>query len=150
MKRMKWALPVTASFFLIAGCGNSDEVTNQPSEAPVEEEANTENNSMYTFEKFELEVDYTDVDDAIKVDYENENNSTEASYERKEDDQNLRGDEAMQELDTLFGQLNFDQDTPDEEVLNQIKATFNIADDAKKIEADVTFTDGTEKEYKQE
>ncbi|STO09319.1 YusW family protein [Exiguobacterium aurantiacum] len=150
MKRLKWALPITASLFLITGCGSSDEGTNQPSDAPVEDEANTENNSMYTFNKFELEVDYTDVDDAIKVDYEAENNSTEASYERKEDDQNLRGDEAMQELDPVFGQLNFDQDTPDEEVLNQIKAAFNIADDAKKIEADVTFTDGTEKEYKQE
>lgn len=150
MKRLKWTLPITASLFLITGCGSSDEVTNQPSDAPVEDEANTENNSMYTFDKFELEVDYADVDDAIKVDYEVENNSTEASYERKEDDQNLRGDEAMQELDPVFGQLNFDRDTPDEEVLNQIKAAFNIADYAEKIEADVTFTDGTEKEYKQE
>jgi len=148
MKRLKWALPVTASLFLMAGCGDSDEVTNQPSEAPVEDEENSDNNSMYTFDKFELDVDYTDVNDAIKVDYETEANSTEASYERKEDDLNLSGDEAMQELDSLFGQLNFDKDTPDEEVLNQIKATFNV-EDAQSIEADVTFTDGTEKEYKE-
>ncbi|WP_396129141.1 YusW family protein [Exiguobacterium mexicanum] len=148
MKRLKWALPVTASLFLMAGCGDSDEVTNQPSEAPVEDEANSDNNSMYTFDKFELDVDYTDVNDAIKVDYEKETNSTEASYERKEDDLNLNGDEAMQELDSLFGQLNFDKDTPDEEVLNQIKATFNV-EDARSIEADVTFTDGTEKEYRE-
>lgn len=132
----------------MAGCGDSDEVTNQPSEAPVEDEANSDNNSMYTFDKFELDVDYTDVNDAIKVDYEKETNSTEASYERKEDDLNLNGDEAMQELDSLFGQLNFDKDTPDEEVLNQIKATFNV-EDARSIEADVTFTDGTEKEYRE-
>lgn len=132
----------------MAGCGDSDEVTNQPSEAPVEDEANSDNNSMYTFDIFELDVDYTDVNDAIKVDYEKETNSTEASYERKEDDLNLNGDEAMQELDSLFGQLNFDKDTPDEEVLNQIKATFNV-EDARSIEADVTFTDGTEKEYRE-
>ncbi|WP_165569424.1 MULTISPECIES: YusW family protein [unclassified Exiguobacterium] len=148
MKRLKWALPVTATLLLLVGCGDADEVTNQPSDAPVENEANSENNSMYTFNKFELDVDYPNVNDAIQVEYETEMNSTEASYERKEDDLNLRGDEAMQELDSLFGQLNFDKDTPDEEVLNQIKATFNV-EDAQSIEADVTFTDGTEKEYRE-
>jgi len=43
--------------------------------------------------------------------------------------------------------LTFDENTPDDEVLNEVLEAFEIPEEAKNIELDIEFQNGTEKEY---
>lgn len=104
----------------------------------------------YVFTSFDLEVDIENNDDAIDVDYEVDidDNETEASYENKPENINLRGNEAMEELDNIFTSFQFDENTPDEEVINEVLQAFNIPEDAAKVDLEIEYGDNVEKEYR--
>lgn len=105
-------------------------------------------NYQYSFEKFELDVDYDDMDDAIEVEFDNEpNDELEASYEDRTKDIRLHGEEAMSELDSIFSSFNFDENTSEDEVLDAVVEAFDIRDDARKIELEIEYGTGVEKEY---
>lgn len=164
MKKKLWM--VTAILFtalVMAACGTDDEeVTNPPLNNGTDTEnndtndnnagntdntANTADESPYVFTSFDLEADVEGTKDAVDVDYEVEQNRTEASYHDKIQGIQLTGDEAMQELDRIFSSLDFDENTPDEEVINAVYEAFNLPEDAQHFELDIDFKNGTEKEY---
>ncbi|RKQ28174.1 YusW family protein [Oceanobacillus halophilus] len=147
---------------ILIACGDNDDVDNPPQNTTEEEQQqaeetntntaneNTDNgtNTGYSFTNFELEADYTDTNDALDVEYEKEQNEKiEASYRDQSQEIDLHGDAAMEELDQLFSSFTFDEDTPDDEVLNTVIEAFNIPEDAKNIELEIQFNSGTEKEY---
>ncbi|RDW19773.1 YusW family protein [Oceanobacillus chungangensis] len=132
--------------FMLAACGDRDDVQNPVNNNDTVNEA-TE--SPYTFNSFNLEADFENTADAIKVDYDKEMNETEASYEDRLQGIQLAGDEAMQELDSIFTGFNFDKDTENEEVLSSVLNAFHVPDDAINVELEIVFTDGTEKTYTQ-
>nr|WP_245301675.1 YusW family protein [Virgibacillus natechei] len=146
---------------LLVACGDNDEVENPPQNADEEQQQANENNTdstndtdantntEYDFTKFDLEADYEDTDDTLDVDYENEQDEQmEASYRDKSQDIDLNGDAAMEELDSIFSSFNFDESTPEEEILNTITEAFNIPKEAQDIELEIQFSSGTEKEYR--
>ncbi|WP_162800285.1 YusW family protein [Oceanobacillus zhaokaii] len=152
-------LLLTISFLLIA-CGDNDEVQNPVNNNQQGTENNTNNNgendnvnetaeSAYSFNSFNLEADIENTEDAIEVDYNKEMNETEASYEDRLQGIQLAGDEAMQELDSIFSGFDFDKDTANEDVLSSVLSAFNVPDDAINVELEIEFTDGTEKTYTQ-
>lgn len=105
--------------------------------------------SDYIFRSFDLEADFEGTNDAVEVDYELDDDGTESSYEDKQQGIKLTGEEALNELDSIFSTFEFDKDTPDEDVLNTVFEAFNIPKDAQNVELDIDFNDGTEKEYRQ-
>jgi YusW-like protein len=143
---LKLIISAFLSLFLLTAC-NDDKVENPPENAPAENQSNeTSNEAAFNFTNFDLEVEYKD-NKAIDVDYENEKNGMEASYQDDLADQNLTSDEAMEKLTPIFEGLSFDQNTEDQEVINQVKDAFSVEDNYQKIELEVKFPDGTEKEY---
>ncbi|PAV29694.1 hypothetical protein CIL05_09990 [Virgibacillus profundi] len=105
-------------------------------------------NTAYAFTGFSLEADFDDTNDTLDVDYDHETNETEASYEDKTQNINLQGDAAMEELDKIFSNFDFDESTADEDVLAAVSEAFSIPDDAKNVELEVDFSNGTEKVYR--
>ncbi|KAB2330301.1 YusW family protein [Bacillus mesophilum] len=160
MKRsILWVgITLILSIVLVA-CGDNDEVENPPQNAAEDEQQQTEENNAtndnndtttgYNFTHFDLDADYQDMNDAVEVDYENEtNDQMEASYRDQSQDIDLNGDAAMEELDSIFSSFNFDENTPDEEVLTTVSEAFSIPEDAQNIELEIQFSGGTEKEYR--
>ncbi|WP_313290906.1 YusW family protein [Exiguobacterium sp.] len=84
--------------------------------------------------------------DAIDISYDRENDGTEAEYQYK--DENKRGDAAMTELDAKFKNLKVDADTSEKDVIAEVERVFAIQD-ASRLEVEIDFSDGTEKEYKE-
>lgn len=159
---------------LLVACGDKDEVENPPQNATDGEEQQTDNNNtdmndnaatddgtdspnntndnmdtIYGFKKFDLDADYPDANDALDVDFENETNENmEASYRDQSQGIDLNGDEAIKELDPIFSGFEFDENTPDDEVLDAVIKAFNISEEATNIELEINFNNGTEKEYR--
>lgn len=157
---------VISSLFLQVGCIAGDKVTNPPANSslpedeqgkltkqPEDEDAmeNSTNEQTtvtpYVFQEFDLEVDHEGKEDVIEVEYDNEPNKVEATYIDRLQDLRLKGDEALKKLDPIFSDFDFDENTPDEEVLNTISDAFNIPDGAT-FELSIEFTNGVEKEYR--
>ncbi|MBG9446039.1 YusW family protein [Cytobacillus firmus] len=144
--KLKLIISAFLSLFLLTAC-NDDKVENPPENVPAENQSNeTSNEAAFNFTNFDLEVEYKD-NTTIDVDYENEKNGMEAAYQDDLADQNLTSDEAMEKLTPIFEGLSFDQNTEDQEVINQVKDAFSVEDNYQKIELEIKFPDGTEKEY---
>lgn len=109
----------------------------------------TDTESDYAFTSFDLEADFEGTEDIVEVEYEQDTNETEASYRNETQGIQLRGDEAMQELDSIFSTFDFDENTPKEEVLSTVLEAFNIPTDAQNVELDIEYAGGTEVEYQQ-
>ncbi|WP_339228989.1 YusW family protein [Oceanobacillus sp. FSL K6-2867] len=109
----------------------------------------TEMDADYPFTSFDLEADFEGTEDIVEVEYEQDTNETEASYRNETQGIQLRGDEAMQELDSIFSTFDFDENTPKEEVLSTVLEAFNIPNDAQNVELDIEYSGGTEVEYQQ-
>lgn len=125
------------------GTDNSSQMGNN------NDDATNNTDAAYLFTSFDLEADFESTEDAVEVDYDQENDGTEANYNDQIQGIQLAGDEAMQELDSIFSEFGFDENTPNEEVLTEVFEAFNIPEDATNVELDIDFNNGTEKEYKQ-
>ncbi|WP_067724737.1 YusW family protein [Oceanobacillus damuensis] len=101
----------------------------------------------YPFVSFDLEADFEGTEDAVDVDYEMDGENTEASYVDKLQGIQLSGNDAMEELDSIFSSFAFDKDSSEEEVMNAVVDAFNIPQDADKVELEIEFMGGTEREY---
>ncbi|WP_052342541.1 YusW family protein [Bacillus sp. EB01] len=86
--------------------------------------------------------------DALDISYEKEKDETEASYIDKDNNIELKGNEAMKELDEKFKSFTFNQHTPDEQVLEQVFKAFDLPENTKEIVIEIVYADGIEKEYR--
>lgn len=164
-KSLKVLAVPAAAMFLLTGCNDKDEVkepnvtdnTDQTENNTNQTENNTGNKesaetSTISYQDFDLDVEYL-VDEKNKkykeynAEYETDNNKTEASITDELKDTHLHGDEAMDELMPKLEKLTFDKDTSEEEVFSEVTKVFNLDEDYDKLEIDVKFTDGTEREY---
>ena len=168
MKHVKW-LAIPLSLSLLVACGDeNDDVTNPPENAPTEGTANsndtanngTNNNgetandttatnghNKFQFTHFSLDVEYS-VTKSFEVEYENEISKVEASYEDEINNEKLYGNDAYSKLEPIFQSFKFDENTADDEVIAEVLQGFNLAEDYQKLELEVRFGDGTEKEYR--
>ncbi len=93
-----------------------------------------------------MDVDYKG-NQSFKVEYENEKDGAEASVKNDLKNQKIEGNEAYAELEPLFKKLTFTSQSTDEDVKKEILSVFNIKEEYVKIDLDVKFADGVEKEY---
>lgn len=162
MRRLRKLVPFVA-IMMLAGCGDQDEVNNPPAENNGTTSNNTQTNNgatsnntqtnnetaAFSFKEFELDVDYKGTNQDYEVEYDTLEGKTEASIEDSINNKNLHGDEAMTELTPLFEQLTFNRDTPQAEVIQEVLKVFNLKDNYQEFDLEVTFEDGTKKQYEQ-
>lgn len=145
------AISILSAAFLVA-CGDDEEVTNAPDNAPTEQEngATTETitDAAYNFTKFSLDVDYND-NKSLDASYENESTGVEASYENDLNNEKISGNDAFAKMEPMFKNFTFDINTPNDQVIQQVKEAFNVGDDYKEFELEVRYADGAEKEYRE-
>ena len=152
MKKYKGLLAVAAlSIGVLAACGDREEVTNAPDNAPTEQDnggaTQIPADAPFNFTQFSLDVDYGSNKD-FDVSYENESTGVEASYENDVTNEMLNGNDAYTKLEPIFKGFTFDINTPNEDVIKEVKQAFNVGEDYKELEIDVKFADGSEKEFK--
>lgn len=145
-----------AMSFMLAGCGNDETSTDKVEEGSMN--SNTTDDTMqdkdtvtknadtdYGFNSLSIEADVEGDNDAIDISYDRDNDGTEAEYRYKGEQK--QGDDAMTELDAKFKNLKIGADTSEKEVISEVERVFAIQD-ASRLEVEIEFSDGTEKEYK--
>ncbi|MEJ9230183.1 YusW family protein [Peribacillus butanolivorans] len=145
-----------AAMLVMAGCGeDNDEVKNPPVEenenqAETNSETGTDNNKKlpFTFKDFQLEVDYAGNDNEYEAEYDAMGVQTEASIDDQLNKHEVYSDEAMEELRPILEKLTFTKDSSDDEVIQDVTKAFNLKDDYEEFDLEVTYDDGTNKEYK--
>lgn len=157
MKRYwKMIAAPAAAMLVLAGCGDDEEVKDPPVEYN-EDQAGVDpgksqddgNKLSVTYKSFELDADY-EGDKDYDAEYDTQGSQTEASLEDDLNNKNLKGDEAMNELQPMLEKLTFNKDDSDADVIKQVKEAFNLDENYTKLEIEVVFDDGTEKEYKEQ
>ena len=145
------ALSTTA---LLVGCGDSEEATNLPENAPTEQNTMNQTSTVtettdapFNFTHFDLDIEYAD-DKSYDVSYENEASRAEAQIEDEVNNTKLEGNEATNKLVPIFESFTFDKDTPDEEVIDEVLQKFEQPDSFLELELEIKFADGTVKEYR--
>lgn len=152
MKKLKGLFILsTLSIGILAACGDDEEVTNAPDNAPVEQENGAAvpipADAPFNFTQFSLDVDYG-VNKSLEVSYDNESTGVEAAYESDLSNEKLNGNDAYTKMEPIFKGFTFDINTSNEEVIQQVKEAFNVEEDYKELEIDIRFSDGAEKEYR--
>jgi len=145
-----------AMSLMLAGCGNDEASTDKVEEGSTN--SNTTDDTMqdkdtvtknadtdYGFNSLSIEADVEGDNDALDISYDRDNDGTEAEYRYKGEQK--QGDDAMAELDAKFKNLKIDVDTSDNEVIGEVERVFAVQD-ASRLEVEIEFSDGTEKEYK--
>lgn len=155
------------SIGVLFACNNNEEVVeNSNSNPTTNNEVNTGNvnttddtndntlqakdNEKYNFSDFSLDVDYPgNVSYELEYEYELRDNQriVEASIEDERNKEYLRGEEAYSRMKPLLKQINFDASSSSDTILSEIISIFSISDDYTKIDVDITYGDGTKKEY---
>ncbi|MFC7062187.1 YusW family protein [Halobacillus seohaensis] len=149
---MKWKLMhlilLMSSFMILTACANQNNqqealdlepMDTTPTEIDYTE--NEENNLNFT--SFDLEVDYVD---RLSYEVEYDLNRNLASIEDL-DNQKFTDSEAFNQLSTNFHKFSFDENTPEDEVIDEVIQTFELNPTYKEFELDIEFIDGTTKEY---
>lgn len=137
---------------IIGGCGKNGNSGDNAPDGSQKDDAVIENHKGdnvggskehadgFGFTDFELEID-VDGKDAISTDFD-VSKRAEAEYENKIEVIDVEGEDAMNELNKLFVNIELTKETPKEKVMEEILDHFGI-DDYTKFELDVIFDDGT-------
>ncbi|RAZ80867.1 YusW family protein [Planococcus halotolerans] len=148
-----------SSVLLLGSCGNEEQVTepvtDEASDYDGVEDANPEGGlaeenvggEVFGFTDFELDVDYPDQDDALTASYEEIRDQVEAEYEDKLSNETLTGNDAFDKLEPLLAELELTEDMSEEDVISKVTEVFNIDSNFESIEVEVTYPEGTDKEY---
>ncbi|MCA1319539.1 YusW family protein [Bacillus tianshenii] len=155
-------LSILLSAAVISGCGtDNDNMSAPPENAPPQDETqapgdeNTTEEGVnqdqvsqngHTFTKFDLDVEYKD-NKKFEAEYEAEGNG-EAEIKDTLNDKSSKGDKAYKELSPLLEQLKIDANSDEQEVVTQVLEVFGLEKDYTEFELEVTYEDGTSKEYK--
>ncbi|MGX9134632.1 YusW family protein [Rummeliibacillus sp. JY-2-4R] len=101
----------------------------------------------FTFSKFSLDIDYAN-NQTYELDYEKNSNRIEAEIEDERINKKVIGKKAYNMIIPELNKLTFDKYSSDADVKREILTVFNINENYKKIEIEVRFADGADKEYR--
>ena len=155
LKKIALLLAIGTSAFLVA-CGDKEEVTNLPDNAPTEQKTTNNNTSntttttkeaSFNFTHFDLDVKYAN-NQSYEVSYENEATGAEAKIEDEVNNTVVQGNDAANQLIPIFEGFTFDATTDDDVVIDQVLQKFNLPDNYLEVEIEVKFADGKEREYR--
>ncbi|GKV68529.1 hypothetical protein NCCP2716_10270 [Sporosarcina sp. NCCP-2716] len=93
------------------------------------------------YDEFELEVDYGK-DKEYEIEIEQDNGVIESAVEDELTDQNLKGQEAFDEIYPKLEKLNINDTTSKEDAIQQALDAFGLKDDYVKFDMEITMPDG--------
>ncbi|TYR76910.1 hypothetical protein FZC79_04230 [Rossellomorea vietnamensis] len=141
------ALSIT---LMLGACQDSEEGQNESQEEVQNPEEGQDADTVIAYDYFDMKVDYQDLENAYAVEYEKEgegqdvditDNINNKEYDTTDDSV------AFGDIQPAFSELEFDEDTPDEEVAQQLVDAFGLREDYERIELEVDFTEGGEKNF---
>ena len=141
MKTKKYSIigiALLSTILILGACNDEDTVEDPPTKETVKSE--------FGFKSFDLDIDTADQNDAIDATFDMDMSTTEAEYENKLESKKLVGNEAFDELETIFKGLELNKDTKKEEVIEKVSKAFG-AEDYKEFDLEIEFSDGTVREY---
>lgn len=143
MKKLMFLVVVST---LLVACGTKEKAENVPVEQKV---INTTApaDRPFNFTHFDLEIEY-DKDISYDVSYENEKSGVEVKIEDELNNQIIQGNEAMDTLLPIFESFTFDATTDSDVVIDEVLQKFEQPNNFKSVEIEITFADGTKKEYR--
>lgn len=101
------------------------------------------------YTEIEVEVDYGD-DNEYEVEIEqDEGEEIESEMEDEVNDVFLDGEEAFNELYPMVKELSIDHNTGKDDAIQDVLDIFDLDDDYKEFELEITFDDGSEIEYEE-
>ncbi|WP_421380377.1 YusW family protein [Bacillus salacetis] len=165
MKKTLSVLTVLSMSVLLGACAEDENAADNTSgnqEVVVEdEETNTleEGEEVFTddrsegikFDYFEMNVEYPDmIETAYQVEYEKENDGLEASIDDNLNGQEKDGAQAFETLYPIFSELDFDENTSQEDLVSQIVSQFNLREDFEWMEVDIDLSNGETIEFEAE
>lgn len=107
---------------LCLGCTNRNLVTEK------EDTPATSIGEEYGFTMFNVMFDTTEMKEALVSRYEEKIDKTEAIYESKIENVYLHGDEAMDQLDPIFKELDLNPEMDDEDMIKKTSKAFEVID----------------------
>src|SRR5690606_17075546 len=145
------ALSTTA---LLVGCGDSEEATNLPDNAPTEQNTMNQTSTVtdtsdapFNFTHFDLDIQYAD-DKSYEVSYENEASRAEAQIEDEVNKTKMEGNEATNELLPSFVSFTIDANTNNESVIDEVLQKFEQPHTYLEVEIEIKCVNATVKEYR--
>lgn len=98
------------------------------------------------YSDFELEVDY-DPDQEYEAKVEQKEGNVKADLEDEINGEELNGQEAFDKIYPLVKQLTISKDTEKEDAIAEVLEAFDLEDDYRKFELELTFSDGVKMEF---
>lgn len=150
---------IFSSALVLGACGENDEVTQPAGDDPQTEAPDTEETppddadedsiegDTFGFSEIHIEAGYPELDEAIVIEYEEAPENVSAEYKNRFTEEELAGDEAMQQMEESLEKLDLTADTPEEDAIFQIVEAFGFEEGYEYIEAEVQYPGGVEKEY---
>lgn len=138
---------------MLVGCGDSEEATNLPENAPTEQNTMNQTSTVtdtsdapFNFTHFDLDIQYAN-DQSYEVSYENEASRAEAQIDDEVNKTKIEGNEATNKLVPIFESFTFDANTENDAVIDEVLQKFEQPDSFLEVEIEIKFADGTVKEY---
>ena len=146
------ALSITLA---LGACQSSEEGQDQSQEQTKTEDQSQNQgeidaDEVIAYDFFDLKVDYPDLENAYTVEYEKAGDGLDIDITDKLTDREYNSDDdskAFEEILPAFEELDFDENTPDEEVAQQLVDAFGLKENYESIELEVDFSEGGEKEF---
>ncbi|MGR9050020.1 YusW family protein [Halobacillus faecis] len=97
------------------------------------------------FQKFELEIDYVDTL-SYEIQYVSDESQTRAVI-HEIGEEKISGEKALDQLTPHFMELSFDEDSPEQEVIDDVLQVFGLDETYKEFTLRVVYSNGLEAEY---
>lgn len=158
--------PLLTALFLssamaLAACGSSEEVTEPVQNGETADPSDTNADAAtsggvdsdevggetFGFTEFEMTADYPDQEEAYEVSYEEINEKVEATYTNKLEKMELTGNDAWDQIEPAFMNMNLQADMKEEDVIAQVVEAFGLKEGYSNVEIEIQYQGGEDKSY---
>jgi len=126
-----------------------EEATDDTTEARDDDQYMRKKLQEVNFQEIEIELDYADGKEfEAEIDY-HETKPVEAKVENELNNELLTGKEAFDFIFDRISEIDFSSDRSNTDIINDIIKVFDLPEDYVKIEIEIEYDDGTEREIKE-
>ena len=130
---------------------NTDNESGQEDDTDKEDDQSSDQSSMESkmkeldYKEFDLEVEYANHKE-YEAEIEQDHGKIESSLEDELNNVDVEGQEAFDKIYPNVKELDIEKDTEKSEVISQILKAFDLKDNYKEFEVEITFNDGSKLE----
>ncbi|MCA0968990.1 YusW family protein [Halobacillus litoralis] len=131
--------------FLLTGCGQNQQAVEDPplDTTPISYDQSDQTEPLFNYIRFNLLVDYEKAL-SYKVHFDQYQKIAEIQELK---DQRIMGEEAFNQLSPRLSEMSFDEDTPEQEVVQEVLNLLGLKTSFENFALDVEFDSGLVKHY---